>query len=106
MIDAGLWISYILFIAAIAGMVVYSLVNMLRDTKKAKGTLIGVGVLVAIFLITFVISGNEVLPKYEEFGIDSSMSKMIGAGLIMSYLLGVGTIVIAVYVEVRKLFMR
>jgi hypothetical protein len=106
MIDAGLWISYILFIAAIAGMVVYSLVNMLRDTKKAKGTLIGVGVLVAIFLVTFIISGNEVLPKYEEFGIDASMSKMIGAGLLMSYLLGIGTVVIAVYVEVRKLFMR
>ena len=45
MIDVGLWISYILFVGAVAGMAVYSLITMLRDTKKAKGTLIVVGVL-------------------------------------------------------------
>lgn len=106
MIDAGLWISYILFIAAIAGMVVYSLVNMLRDVKKAKGTLIGVGILAGLFLISFLFSGGEVLPKYEQLGVDSGQSKMIGAGLILMYIMGVATVVIAVYSEIRKLFMK
>lgn len=106
MIDAGLWISYILFILAIAGMVVYSLINMLSDIRKAKGTLIGVGILLGLFLLSFLISGSEVLPKYEQLGISSSQSKMIGAGLIMLYVLGIGTIVIAVYAEVRKIFSR
>jgi hypothetical protein len=106
MIDVGLYVSYALFIGAIAGMLVYSVINMLRDVKKAKGALIGIGVLAALFLITFLISGNEVLPKYADFGINASQSKMIGAGITMVYLLGVGTIILAVYVEIRKLLMK
>ena len=106
MIDLGLWVSYILFFAAVAGMIVYSLINMLRDTKKAKGTLIGVGVLGGLFLICFLISGNEILPKYEQLGITASQSKMIGAGLIMLYILGIGTVILAVFTEFRKMFIK
>lgn len=106
MIDVGLWISYILFIGAVAGMAVYSLINMLRDTKNAKGTLIGVGVLVGLFLLTFLLSSNELLPKYVDLGISPTQSKMIGAGLLLAYIIGFGTIAIAVYSEVRKIFMK
>lgn len=106
MIDVGLWISYILFVGAVAGMAVYSLVNMLRDTKNAKGTLIGVGVLVGLFLLTFLLSSNELLPKYVDLGISPTQSKMIGAGLLLAYIIGFGTIAIAVYSEVRKIFMK
>jgi hypothetical protein len=56
--------------------------------------------------VTFLISGNEVLPKYEQFGIGATQSKMIGAGLLMCYLLGFATVLIAVYAEFRKLFMK
>jgi hypothetical protein len=104
MIDLGLWISYILFGAALAGMLFYSVINMLRDPKKAKATLIGVGVLVALFLVSFLFSGNEVLPKYEQLGISAGQSKMIGAGLILLYTMGVATLVLAVYSEFRKIF--
>ncbi len=106
MIDIGLWISYILLFAAVAGMAVYSIINMLRDPKKAKGSLIGIGILIGLFLIAFLLSGNEVLPRYEDFGIDASDSKLIGAGLITMYILGAGTVLIAVYAEIRKLFMK
>lgn len=106
MIDVGLWISYILFVGALAGMAVYSLINMLRDTKNAKGTLIGVGVLVGLFLLTFLLSSNELLPKYVDLGISPTQSKMIGAGLLLAYIIGFGTIAIAVYSEVRKIFMK
>ncbi len=106
MVDIGLWIGYLLFIGALIGMAIYSVVNVLRDTKKAKGSLMGVGILAGLFLITFLFSGNEVLPKYEAFGITASQSKMIGAGIMMIYLMGIGTVVLAVYVEIRKLFMK
>lgn len=102
MIDVGLWISYLLFIGALAGMAVYSVINILRDTKKAKGTLMGIGILVGLFLISFLLSGSEVLPKYEDFGITSSGSKLIGAGLTLAYFIGIGTVVLAVYSEIRK----
>jgi len=106
MIDIGLWISYLLLIAAVIGMIVYSVINMLRDSKNAKYTLIAVGILAGLFLISFLFSGSEVLPRYEDFGITSSGSKLIGAGLIMMYMLGFFTVAIAVYTEIRKLFIR
>jgi len=106
MIDVGLWISYILFFLALAGMAVYSIINMIGDFKKAKGTIIGVGILVGLFLVSLLLSGNEVLPKYEQLGIAAGQSKMIGAGLIMMYILGIGTVLIAIYAEVRKLFIK
>ena len=106
MIDAGLWITYILFVVALAGMAVFSLINMLRDLKKAKGTLMGIGILVVLFIISYAISGSEVLPKYEQLGIDSGSSKMIGAWLILLYIVGVSTFALAVVSEFRKLFMK
>lgn len=106
MIDIGLWISYLLFFAAVVGMAVYSVINIIRDTNKAKGTMVGVGILIGIFLLTFLVSGNELLPKYVDFGISPTQSKMIGAGLLMCYLLGIGTVIVAVVVEVRKVFMK
>jgi hypothetical protein len=106
MIDLGLWICYLLFIAALTGMGVYSVINMIGDGKKAKGTIIGVGFLLGLFLIGFLFSGNEVLPKYEQLGISAGQSKMIGAGLIVMYIMGVATIGIAIYAEVRKIFSK
>ena len=106
MIDVGLWISYILLGVALAGMLVYSVINMLRDPQKAKGAMIGVGVLAVLFLISFLFSSGEVLPKFERFGITEAQSKLIGAGLILMYILGVGTIVVAVYAEIRKILLK
>ena len=106
MIDAGLWIAYIMFILAVAGMAVFSLINMLSDIKKAKGTLVGIGILIVLFIVSYAISGSEVLPKYEQLGIDSGSSKMIGAWLILLYIVGVSTFALAVVSEFRKLFMK
>jgi hypothetical protein len=106
MIDAGLWIAYIMFILALAGMAVFSLINMLSDIKKAKGTLVGIGILIVLFIVSYAISGSEVLPKYEQLGIDSGSSKMIGAWLILLYIVGVSTFALAIVSEFRKLFMK
>ena len=106
MIAAGLWITYIMFFLAVAGMVVFSLINMLSDIKKAKGTLMGIGILVVLFIISYALSGDEVLPKYEQLGIDSGSSKMIGGWLILLYIVGVGTFAIAIFSEIRKIFVK
>jgi hypothetical protein len=106
MLDAGLWITYIMFILALAGMAVFSLINMLSDVKKAKGTLMGIAVLVVLFIISYAISSDEVLPKYEQLGIDAGSSKMIGGWLILLYIVGAATFIIAIVSEIRKIFVK
>lgn len=101
MINFGLWISYLLIIAAVAVAIIFPVMQIAKNPKAAKGTFIGLGVLLGIFLLSLILSGGEALEKYK---VSAGQSKMIGAGLTMIYLLGFGAIVVAVYTEVKKAF--
>lgn len=101
MINFGLWITYLLIIGAVAAAVIFPVLQIAKNPKAAKGTFIGLGVLLGIFLISLILSGGQANEKY---AVTAGQSKMIGAGLTMIYLLGFGAIVIAVYTEVKKAF--
>jgi hypothetical protein len=62
----------------------------------------GVGAIVAFFIISYVLSGNEVTLKYSALGVGEGGSKIIGAGLIMFYFTMLVAIVIMVYSEINK----
>ncbi len=94
---------YILLIVSAAAAVIFPVLLMAQNPKKAKMTLIGVGALVLVFGISYGIAGSEVLPAYKDIVTESS-SKMVGAGIITFYLLGLGAIGAAVYSEVSKMF--
>ncbi|MCC6384178.1 MAG: hypothetical protein LC117_08460 [Bacteroidia bacterium] len=99
MISFGLWITYLLLIVAVATVIIFPLRNLLKDPKAAKGTLIGLGILVGLFLVSFLISGGQANEKYQ---ISDGESKMIGAGLVMCYVLGIGAILVGIFVEIKK----
>ncbi|MBL7929702.1 MAG: hypothetical protein JNL47_09585 [Bacteroidia bacterium] len=101
MINFGLWITYLLVIGAVAAAIIFPVMHIARNPKAAKGTFIGLGLLLGIFLISLILSSGQVNEKY---GISAGQSKMIGAGLTMIYLLGFGAIVVAIYTEVKKAF--
>lgn len=96
------WCYILLFISAAAA-IIFPAIIMAQNPKKAKMTLMGVGVLVVVFGISYALAGNEVLPSYKGIVTESS-SKMVGAGLVAFYLLGLGAIGAAVFSEVSKIF--
>ena len=51
-----------------------------------------------------MISGNEVLPTYIEFGVDAGLSKFIGGMIILVYLLAGIAIGGIIYSEFSKTF--
>ncbi len=106
MIDFGLWIGYLLAMAGAAGMLVFSIRNIIGNPKNAKYTLMGVGAIVVLFLLSWVVSSSELTPRMVNLQASESMSKMIGAGFIMLYLMGVITVAAIFYVEIKKLFSR
>ena len=106
MIDIGLWIGYLLAIAGAAGMLVFSIRNIIGNPKNAKFTLIGVGAIIVLFLFSWIISSSDLTPRMINLQASESMSKMIGAGFIMLYLMGIITVGAIFYVEFKKIFSR
>lgn len=102
LIDAGMWIFYILLFASIATAVVMPLLHAVKTPGVFKKSLIGIGALVVLFGISYALSGSEVNARQMALGVDESSSKMIGAGLTMFYFALLGSVVGIVYSEISK----
>ncbi len=99
----GLYLAYILTAVGVVLAVVLPLIKSLDEPKQLLGTAIGVGILVVIYGIGYMISGSEVTARYIESGVETEgLSKLIGGMLTMVYLLlGIAVVGIA-YTELNK----
>lgn len=104
MIDFALYVGYALIaIAALLAMVL-PLIGALNDPKSLAKSGAGIAGLLAVYLIGYLISGNEVTAVYSQFGVDATTSKTIGGAVTMMYLMLVIIIAAIIYSEVSKLF--
>ena len=106
MIDIGLWIGYLLAIFGALAMLVFSIMNIIRNPKNAKFTVIGVGTGIVLFLLSWLISSGDLTPKMISLNATESSSKLFGAGFIMLYLMVVISLVAIFYTETKNLFSK
>ena len=104
MIDLLLYVGYILLVLCALAAIIMPLMSAMSNPSALVKSGIGLGALVVVFLISWGISGSEVLPVYTAFGIDAGLSKFVGGVLTTMYILGIGAIVGIVYTEVSKVF--
>lgn len=104
LINIFLYLTYALAIGGLVLAVAFPVVFLVKNPAKAKGSLIGVGLVLVLFLVGYVLSGNEVLSYYPKFGVDAGISKIIGGSLITLYVLAIGATVSAVVAEVLRFF--
>lgn len=99
----GLWLAYILVVLGVVLAVVFPIISSVSEPKKMVKSAIGLGVILVVFGIGYVISGSELTAKYIESGVDTEgLSKMIGGMLTMVYILmGIASAGI-VYTELNK----
>ena len=102
LIDIGLYLSFILLGVATASAVVMPLLTALKHPAGLVKSLIGVGGLVVLFILAYTVSGSELSAKAVSLGVDESGSKLIGAGLILFYLVFVISVIGVIYSEVNK----
>jgi hypothetical protein len=102
LINAGLWIFYILLFASIVTAVVFPLLHAAKTPGTFKKSLIGIGVIVVVFGISYALSGSSVTAKQMALGVDESSSKLIGAGLTMFYFALIGSVIGIIYSEISK----
>ena len=73
-----------------------------KNPKSLVGTGVGLGSILVLFLVAWLLSSSEVYSSYAEFGVDASLSKFIGGMLNLVYILAGLAVVGIVYSEVSK----
>lgn len=94
---------YLLFGIALLAAVVFPIAGMAKDFKSAKNSLMGIGILIVIYIIGFVVSDGESYSIGDRV-VEGTVSKHSEAGLITFYAMiamAIGTII---YTEISKAF--
>ena len=102
MIDFGLYVMYGLFAVAIASWIGFSVMNAAKSPGSSVKGLYGIGGLVVLFVIAYVVAGSSVSAEQAAKGISEGMSKMIGAGLITFYMVSGIAVLGLIFSEVNK----
>lgn len=102
--DFSLYLAYFMAITAAIIAPLLALLNSLSD----KQALIKIGLSIAgggiLFLVAYMLSGNEVTTAYAQFNIGPDMSKIVGGALIMAYLMSGIIFAALIYTEIVKSF--
>jgi steroid 5-alpha reductase family enzyme len=103
-INIGLFVTYILLTVAFVSLIGFPVLYTIQNFQNAKKGLLAIlGICVILFLI-YIVSPADQGVFYENAKVGAKESKMIGAGLITTYLLGAGAIIYLLYIEVRNWF--
>lgn len=107
-INIGLILTYLMIAGAAIAAIAFPVMFLAKNPAKAKSTLLGVGVLLVITLISFLIASGDVMnfPGAEKFGMTEASTKRVGMGLIVFYILSFGAIGAVLYAELGKLFKK
>ena len=97
------WCYILLFIGTLAA-IVFPIMHMVKNPKSGKAALIGIGGIVVIFLISYLMAGDEMIDKYDGFISGPAASKRVSTGLISFYILAAGAVGVTVFSGVTKFF--
>ena len=100
MIDAGLIISYVLIGLCAAAAIILPLIQAAGNPKSLKKIGISVGALAIAFIVCYALAGDSTMGNKE---VTTGAAKLVGAGLLMFYVLLVAAIISIVYTEISKM---
>ena len=98
-------ISVVVLLLTIALMLVFALVNIFRSPKNAIRGLIGIVVLGVIAFIAYSLSTTQLDPEFVKNlkeDVSDSTSKLVGAGLIGTYILLGLSVLAIIYAWISK----
>ena len=98
-------LAYIAFGLSLVFAIVFPVIQIFADPKAAIRSLIGVGILVALWFVAYALSDNSFTPmELEKMKTTANISVMVGAGLIYTYFIFAIAIVAIIYASISSLF--
>ncbi len=105
LINIGLYVAYFALFIAVAALIFFPLLTLVKGNfKNAKGTLIGIAVLALVVIFSYIISPADQGLFYTKMNVSAGTSKLIGAGLITTYIIFAALVLITVYTSVVRWF--
>lgn len=95
---------YVLFIIGAVAAIVFPIINMAKNPGGAKSAFIGIGALLIVFVISYLLAGDEMTDKYAKFISGPEASKRVSMGLIAFYILAIGAILATIVSGFSKMF--
>lgn len=97
--------GYALIIFVVVITLFATLYNILKNPKSSVKTLIAIALVIVVAIISYAVSGNDYSAmQLEKLKITESTSRMVGAGLLITYLLGITAVVAILYSAVSRMF--
>jgi len=103
-VDIGLYATYILVAIGVIAIIVFPIIQAIGDPSGLLKSGVGILAILGVFLLAYLISGDEVTPLYEKYEITAASSKVVGGALITFYLLLIFSFAAIIYSEVSKMF--
>ncbi len=105
MTDLVMYWAFILLIITVVLLLAFPIKHFIEYPKQGIKTLIAFGGFLALYGISYVLaSGSTDATIYEINEISSGVSRMIGAGMIMTYIIGGIALLGLVYFGISKAF--
>jgi hypothetical protein len=103
LISPGLMVCYACLAIALIASVGMPMLNAIKNPKDLVKSLIGIVGIIVLFGISYALSGSEVSVKAATQGITPESSRLIGAGLILFYIILLTSTVLAIYSLVKDI---
>ena len=103
MANYGIILTYILLAVAAIAAIAFPVKHLIANPKKAKQVGMGLGALLVVYILAYLLASDEVTEHYAKFNVTDTQSKQVGTGLILFYILAAGAVISALYSEVGKM---
>lgn len=104
-INIGLYATYVTLFVAIASLIIFPVITLIKGNfRNARAVLVGIAALLAVVILAYIISPADQGSFYTKMNTSPLASKLIGAGLLTTYFIFAGLVIITVYTTVVKWF--
>ena len=100
-VSASIWITILMFFLAIAGAIFSSVRGLVINPASLRGTLVGLGSLVGILILSYLISSGSDFESYKN--ISETGSRWVSTGLNMTYIITLVAAGVVVFSSVNRL---
>ncbi|MCD6180031.1 MAG: hypothetical protein J7K39_09025 [Bacteroidales bacterium] len=104
-LDGYFWVAYIAFGLSALFAIIFPIIQILANPKEALKSLIGFVVIVGLWFAAYALADNSFTPmQLEKMKITVETSRMVGAGLIYTYIIFALAVLAIIYASISNFF--
>ena len=102
-VSYGIPLAYIALGIAVLGVLVFPVIQMFQDLKKAVTTFMAIGILIVVFMVCYFLSANEPF-SIGDIHVVAGQMRFIEAGIFLTYILLGGSVLAILYSSASRYF--